>query len=162
MRRSYFIPSVVLALAVLLWTPTGRAQQRRPEIVVLHAAPQPQPQADSLPLSIFFALRDANGNPLPKAGISLNTQGTLSLVGADGQPLPPVEATIGDPKTPIKIALVIDKSGSMNQKIGDANGQPLTLIDAVRTAASQSIQSAPDQAEFAVISFAEKPELQSG
>ncbi len=147
---------------VLLGSPVARAQERAPEIAILHTATEPQAQADSLPLSIFFTLRDQNGNPIPKGSVSLDAQATVILSDAAGQPLPPAPATISDPKTPIKIALVIDKSGSMNQKVGNATDRPLTRIDAVRAAAIQSLQSAPDQAEFAVFSFAEKPELQSG
>ncbi len=159
-RRALQLLAALLGMFAL--GPLAGAQERPPEIAVLHTATDPQPGAATLPLSIFFSLRDQNGNIVPRSVVSLDgAQGSLIVAPAAGQPFPPVPISVGDPQTPIKIALVIDRSGSMNQRIGEANGQPLTLFEAVRTAAIESLKSAPQQAEFAVFSFAEKPELQS-
>lgn len=153
---------VILALlGALGLTSLAGAQERQLEIAVLQTATEPKEGAPTLPLSVFFALRDQNGNPIPKSEVSFGAA-SVTVTTPDNQALPPVEATVSDPETPIRIALVIDRSGSMNQKVGTAAGEQRTLDQIVRDAAVESINSAPPQAEFAVFSFAEKTELRSG
>lgn len=162
-------PAVRLALAlaalllgVLSIAPLARAQERPPEITILHTAIG-APTPGGLPLSIFFALRDQNGNVVPRSVLGLDgAQGELTVKPEGGQAFPPVPITVGTPQTPIKIALVIDRSGSMNQLVGSASGGEQRPLDAiVRDAAVESIKAAPEQAEFAVFSFAERIEQQS-
>lgn len=99
-----------------------------------------------LTLRTYFVLRDRNGQPIiandPR-------EATFEL---DGIVTP---TTVGPPQEPIKIALVIDASGSMNDARG---GTP--LIDEVRAAAERMIDIAPQNAEFVVFSFAEWVERQ--
>lgn len=150
-------------LGAMLLAPLTRAQERPPEIAVLHTAIQQQTDPASLPLSVFFTLRDQNGNIVPRSAVSLDgAEGELTVKPTGAQAFPPVPITVGTPQSPIKIALVIDRSGSMNQLVGDSNvSEKQTLDTIVRNAAVESIKLAPEQAEFAVFSFAERTELQS-
>jgi hypothetical protein len=140
------------------------AQERGPEITVIQTAvAEPKQGATTLPLSVFFSLRDQNGDVVPRSALNLaGAQGTLTVKPVGGEPLPSVPITVNEPQTPINIALVLDRSGSMNVTVGDAGGEQRTLDAIVRAAAVDSIKVAPAQAEFAVFSFAEKPELRSG
>lgn len=149
--------SLIVLLGILLLALPGHMQAQEPPppaIVIMHTVPEHQD--DSLALSVYFTLQDRNGNPVLKSNFSLDQQGEIELRGQR------VPATVGDPQAPIKIAMLIDNSGSMNQVIGDANGQPIRIIDAARDAAKQAIDSAPANASFAVFSFAQQPVLQSG
>src|SRR5262245_29100935 len=145
-RILFFLCSILWFAA--LCSPTLHAQPQPPEIVPLHTIADPQDS--SLALSVFFSLKDRNGDPVLKDKVGFDQEATAQLLDGSSQP---VKALVDDPKTPIKIALVIDNSGSMNQVIGKANDQPIRTIDAVRVAAQNAIASAPENASFAVFSF---------
>lgn len=159
LRRGARLLAALLGLLAMV-APAG-AQERPPAIAVLQSVAAPQPEAATLPLSIFFTLRDQSGAIIPKGAVSLG-DASVAVTTPDGEALPPVEARVSDPTTPIRIALVLDRSGSMNQRVADAGGTSRTLDEIVRQAAVESINSAPEQAEFAVFSFAERTELRSG
>lgn len=156
MRNNWLTFFSILVLAVLLTT-VSHAQPQPPEIVPLHTVADAQD--DSLALSVFFSLKDRNGEPVLRDAVGLDADGTAQLLDGSSQP---VSAQVAAPDTPIKIALVIDNSGSMNQVIGTDNNQQLRTIDAVRSAAQKAIDSAPQNASFAVFSFAQQVQLQSG
>ncbi|MCB0212980.1 MAG: FHA domain-containing protein [Anaerolineae bacterium] len=125
---------LVLCIA-LLWPASALAQAPAGMIVIYPAV---EHQDDSLALDIFFTVFDENGRALPRNDTSIESA-TVELLGGGSAPIP---ASVGDPKTPIYITLLLDGSGSMANVIGD-----------VREAAKQSIDSATPNASFAVIKF---------
>lgn len=129
-------------LALVLTLPAAAAAQSEEppaDLVVL------QTVADEMNgqtrLRTYFVLRDRNGAPITRDDVR---EGAYEL---DGVASP---TTVDEPADPMKIALVIDASGSMNNSAGGA-----TLSDEVRAAAQRMIDIAPANAEFAVFSFAE-------
>jgi len=157
MRRYCLLLLFGILIVFALVTPASYAQPQPPEVVPLHTIADPQDS--SLSLSVFFSLKDHNGDPVLKDNVGFDPDATAQLLDGSSQP---VKAVVNDPNTPIKIALVIDNSGSMNQVIGKSNDQPVRTIDAVRAAARNAIASAPENASFAVFSFAQQFQPQSG
>jgi hypothetical protein len=110
-----------------------------PEIRIIHVAPDPQ--EDSLEVSVFFDIVDAQGNPLPKEAVEIEST-TIQM----RDPSIDYQAVPEDPQTPIHVALLLDESGSMS-----------SAMPAVREAAKASLEYAPqgDHTYFGVFGFAE-------
>jgi hypothetical protein len=143
--------SAIFVLFVLFASPTAAAAQNRSpdaDPVILHTVAADE--NGQTRLKVFFTLRDRNGQPLDKNSLRLASEGSITLGDET------VTATIGEPTDPIKIALLIDGSGSMN--LQDSQGVP--LIEQVRAAAQRMIDIAPSNAEFVVLRFAETVERQ--
>lgn len=100
-------------------------------------------QSDVLLLDMFFSIVDSGGRVIVDAPVEY-----VELQLSDGIRY---AAEVSQPAVPMYIALVLDSSGSM----GGANQQ-------MREAAVESLSSAPDLAQFAVITFNDTPQpLQS-
>jgi hypothetical protein len=111
------------------------AQDEQAEVVIMQTTATSQ--NNGLRMRVFFTVRGQDHRPIPPdkieaAKIQLSDQ------------FDPVPASIEDPTTPIKIALLLDESGSMRP-----------YIDQVRSAAKDAIDKAPDQAEFAIFRFSD-------
>jgi len=111
------------------------AQDEQAEVVIMQTTATGQD--NGLRMRVFFTVRGQDHRPIPPdrieaAKIQLSDQ------------FDPVSATIEDPTTPIKIALLLDESGSMRK-----------YTDQVRNAAKDAIDKAPDQAEFAIFRFSD-------
>lgn len=132
--RRFLLSTLFLCL---LWPASALAQTPGGVIVIYPAV---EHQEDSLALDIFFTVFDQNGRPLPRNNTNIESA-TIEILGGGSAPIP---ASVGDPKTPIYITLLLDGSGSM------AN-----VIDSVREAAKSSIDSAAPNASFAVVKFNE-------
>jgi hypothetical protein len=131
--RSY----AYLILCVLIALSAGRvlAQDNDPEVVVMHSGVDVG--QDGLDLRIFFTVRDGNHHPVPTNKIE-----SAKLIIREDKP--PAFASLEDPATPIKVFLVLDASGSMAK-----------VAETLRQAASDAIDKAPDQAQFAVYAFSD-------
>lgn len=127
-----------MALAALL-APWPLRAQGGAQIVVIHTATAPQ--RDGLGVQVYFALRDADGAPLLQDAARLEQAGLMELLGAGDQP---VEAVVGAPRTPIKVLMLMDASGSMRPIIGE-----------VRAAAQKAVGAAPETALLGVAQFAQ-------
>lgn len=157
MRTRLIHPFALLLIGALLPL-AARAQEQPPdpEVEVLHWVATDG--GDAMELEIFFALRDKRtGEAVLRDDVSLESAATVQVVGADAVP----GALDDEPQTPIKVALVIDQSRSMSAVIGEEDGRPLRIIDAVRTAAREALGAAPPSASFVVMSFARDPAVQS-
>ncbi|HEY1014766.1 MAG TPA: FHA domain-containing protein [Herpetosiphonaceae bacterium] len=128
---------VVIALLSLIPTPPATQAQNEevpPRVVVMHRVVTER--ANALDLGVYFTVRDKTGRVVSPEEIS---QAKI-LVRSDE---PPIDAAPDASETPIKIALVMDASGSMRSFLGD-----------VRPAAIAAINSAPSDAQIAIFSFA--------
>src|SRR5438105_8294101 len=93
--------ALLLLLFVLIVPWLAYAQQPAPDVVIMHTDTS---EDKGLKLKVFFTVRDQNGRPIsPERILSAKLQ-----VGDRD----PVSATIGPPQTPIKLAIVLDASGS--------------------------------------------------
>jgi hypothetical protein len=147
--RAMHLIVYILLIAGLFWPLPTTAQAPVAEIVIIHTAAEAQPEG--LALHVFFTLVDPGGRPIPKNDYKVEWA-NVELLGRD---LQPVDAKVLDPQTPFYIVLLIDSSGSMAKAVVDAVGKNTTLIDEVREAAKAAIDSAPPNAVFSVIRFAE-------
>ncbi len=139
---------ILMTLGMLIIGPLiAHAQQQGPQVVVLHTVAEPQ--STSLDLQVFFSIQDDQGRPLAKDQVNVESA-TLQLLSGFTTPL---AVDIQDPKTPIKIAVLIDASGSMAQQVQDGSGR--RIIDAVRESAKKAIDTAPPNAAFAVFRFSQ-------
>ncbi len=91
-------------------------------------------------LGLYFTVTDSSGRVVPDAKVA-----SASVLLEDGSRQ---DATVQQPVTPFYIVLVLDASGSMG---GSA--------EAMRQAAIQAINDAPEQAQFAIIRFNDKIDL---
>ena len=138
--------SALLFLFLVLGAPLAtRAQAPQPEIVIIHTVADSQ--ASSLVLTTFFVVQDENGRPIPKDQLSIESASVQLLTS----PTKPISVEVTDPRTPIKVALLVDASGSMAAQIGEGR----TIIDAVRESAKKAIDIAPDNAFFSVFKFSQ-------
>ena len=138
--------SALLFLFLVLGAPLAtRAQAPQPEIVIIHTVADSQ--ASSLALTTFFVVQDENGRPIPKDQLSIESASVQLLTS----PTKPISVEVTDPRTPIKVALLVDASGSMAAQIGEGR----TIIDAVRESAKKAIDIAPDNAFFSVFKFSQ-------
>jgi hypothetical protein len=92
-----------------------------------------------LGLDVFFTIKDERGFPVAKDAVTFEEGSVLQILGGDSSAVP-VEPQ--DPTTPIKVALVLDASGSMRP-----------FIAQVREAAKQAVDTAPENTLFAVYRF---------
>jgi FHA domain/von Willebrand factor type A domain len=127
---------LLISLAILLLPLATQAQDQPPEVVAISTVPEIQ--ANGLRLNTFFVVRDkATGRVIPPNKIE---QAKFLLSDEDE----PVSAVLENPTTPIKIALLLDESGSM-----------APYVASVRAAAKDAIAKAPDQAQFAIFKFSD-------
>lgn len=119
----------LLTLFIGLMAFTSLAQSTT--ALVLYA--KPTPREDNLLVDVYFNLAD-NGQ--------INTQMDVEAAEIQLENGELYQADVIQPQTPIYIALVLDASGSM-----------LPAGAAMRSAAIQAIDTAPDQAQFAVVRF---------
>lgn len=147
MKRLVLLSVLNLVLLSYLLVPVSQAQSQQPQISVVHISPKVE--GDHVALDIFFSLKNSDGTLILKKGdgVRLPGEGELQLTGNGSSP---VSATIGEPSTPIRIAMVIDASGSMSSR-----------IDQVREAAKKAIEAAPPQAEIAIYAFHNQVDLRS-
>ncbi|MBV9788766.1 MAG: VWA domain-containing protein, partial [Chloroflexi bacterium] len=130
------------ALAALVWPVSLSAQATQPEAREINT--EATQEDDGFVLRSLFTILDSNNFPVLNNEVQIQGPGQIQLIG---QQSAPVEATIEPANTPIKIALVIDASGSMQQEIGD-----------VKAAAQKFVDKAPNNAQIAVFSFARQLE----
>jgi hypothetical protein len=127
---------LLLSLAILFLPLATHAQDQPPEVVAISSVPEPQ--ANGLRLSTFFVVRDkVTGRVIPPSKIE---QAKFQLSDEDEA----VPAVLENPTTPIKIALLLDESGSM-----------APYVAGVRAAAKDAIAKAPDQAQFTIFKFSD-------
>lgn len=129
-------------LAALVWPVSISAQATQPEAREINT--EARQEEDGFVLRSLFTILDSNNFPVLNNEVQIQGPGQIQLIG---QQSAPVEAAIEPANTPIKIALVIDASGSMQQEIGD-----------VKAAAQKFVDKAPNNAEIAVFSFARRLE----
>ncbi len=132
--RDRHLPLFFLLLLALLIPLAARAQTSG-QILINY--PEIADEGDGLGLSVYFNVTDSTGQVATTADVA-----SARFLTDDGQSY---DATVEKPTSPIFIALVLDASGSM----GGA-------AQAMRQAAIQAIQDAPQEARFAVIRFNDK------
>ncbi len=176
--RTRFLIALLIALTCVVLPPgAGRAQTppdpQMPRIFPLTSSAQLH--GDTIRVSMTFALKDRNGVPIlqgSNSGQADITPEAKVSVSANGDPVTPnaLPATVSPVTSPLKIVFLIDRSGSMNDPVYDVEGnpilgedqKPLTRIQAARNAAKQAVAEAPNDAEFAIFSFAENSTLYQG
>jgi len=125
---------LIVVLAGLL-QPPARAQTSLQAATLFTSA---EDAGDHLQLRQVFTILD-NNQPIPKEAIQFEGEG--QIYGSSFEPMP---AKIQEATMPLRIALVIDASGSMAEEIKD-----------VRQAAVSFARKAPNNAEIAVFRFAQ-------
>src|SRR5688572_19165457 len=100
------------ALAALVWPVSLSAQATQPEAREINT--EATQEDDGFVLRSLFTILDSNNFPVLNNEVQIQGPGQSQLIG---QQSAPVEAAIEPANTPIKIALVIDASGSMQQEI---------------------------------------------
>ncbi len=130
-KHSWF---TIIALLSLLWVVPAPAQSQdeKPKVVITH---QVITEKNALSVEAYFSVRYDDGRAVPVNEISSTV---LDLKNGE----PPVQAVPQDPTTPIKIAFVMDQSGSMSP-----------FVEGVKQAATQAIDQAPEGAQIAVFTF---------
>jgi hypothetical protein len=96
---------------------------------------------DALDVTLFYTVRDGDGQPVLPEQARFG-DATMQLLNQSGERGAPVVAEVAPATTPIRVALLIDASGSMSR-----------AMPAVKQAAIESLGQAPDQARFAVFAF---------
>lgn len=134
MRRieRFVIGGFVVAAALLVALGAVSAQQQAQGIIINY--PEMTEDGDSQQLGLYFTVVDSSGQAVPEANVS----GAQILLG-DGTL---VDATVDQPDTPLYITMVLDASGSMSGAAAD-----------MRAAAIDAVNNAPLQAQFAIIQF---------
>jgi hypothetical protein len=115
--------------------------QAQTEIVAKVINSVPNEQDPSLELSTLFTVFDDKGFPIPADALQFEEPAQIQLLTSSSAPAP---ATIDVATTPLKIALVLDNSGSMDGFMADA-----------KAAAINFVQRAPSNAEIAVFTFSD-------
>lgn len=137
MRQFMLLSALAIVLGAALGSPSASAQDE-PEPEVVSLSTTTSNGQNGLQLQTYFLVRDKKtGRIIPPNKIE---SATLQL-SSDGER---VTALIENPTTPIKIALLLDESGSMKP-----------YVAGVRAAAKDAIDKAPDQAQFAIFRFSE-------
>ena len=140
MRRISRFLLIFLAMIVLAATLPVRAQSSaQPQVVVLQTVPYAEPTDQQLGLDIFFTLRRSDGTPIILDEAELADAGEIRLLSGT-QSVSPV--SIAPATGPIRIAFVIDASGTM-----------VSSIASVREAAKKALEQAPPNALVAVYAF---------
>ncbi|HEY0607063.1 MAG TPA: VWA domain-containing protein [Herpetosiphonaceae bacterium] len=138
-RRIFYIALLVVALVGSV--PVGTAAQTKPQAALLFT--KVAPGNGSLELRQVFTILDSSGQPIPKDQIKPDGEGLIYGPTFDAAP-----AKIEAATTPIRISLIIDASGSMDEE-----------MDNVRNAAVSFVRKVPNNAEIAVFKFSDTPEL---
>ena len=137
----------LLVILVIGLAPLATYGQVSPyQVVVINANASPQDD-NSLGLDVFFTIKDERGFPVAKDAVKFEQGSVLQILGGDSSAVPVAPQ---DPTTPIKVALVLDASGSMSP-----------FIAQVREAAKQAVDTAPENTLFAVYRFTAVPIEQS-
>lgn len=124
-----------------------------PTVNVVHQIVAPASDGSGLALDLFLNVRDPQGQPIPRAEIN-TVDFDLNNQAGDPANVNGVRPT-DPPKAPIKIALLLDESGSMLSQVNKSQ----RYIDIVRPLIRAAIDSAPDNAEIAVFNFSDIPEV---
>lgn len=142
--KKHFLYFVVFVIAWASIWPQRAYSQRQPQTAIMHTSANPE--TDSLALSVLFTVLDTSGQAIPKEAIRFE-----NAAQAYGPAIAGVEASVVEATTPIRIALVIDASGSMAQEIQN-----------VRKAAINFIRKTPANAEIAVFRFSDELTQEQG
>ncbi len=127
---------VVLWLLSALVLPTASHAQTPAEIIISY--PELNDVDGALELGLYFTVLDSDGRVVQDAQIK-----SAQILLDDGER--DDNAQVEQPTTPFYITLVLDASGSMGP-----------AADAMRQAAIQAVNDAPEEAQFAVIRFNDK------
>ncbi|MCB8984531.1 MAG: VWA domain-containing protein [Ardenticatenaceae bacterium] len=139
MKRAFQIAAIFL---ILIFMAAGLVRAQEPaELVINYPQVTETPDAASLALDVFFTVVDGERRPLADPAIDF---ASIQIVGDSTI----YDAAVSKPDTPFFVAIVLDASGSMGGAIDD-----------MRQAASQAIDGAPPEAQFAVIRFNEDIDL---
>lgn len=131
-RLKLFLLTLLLALPMLLQAQSGLRTFINYFVF--------QEEEDALNLQVYFNLVDSGGRVVEDVEAeSVNVQ-------VDGQQY---TANTTQPDSPFYIAMVLDASGSMTSANPD-----------MRAAAQEAVDSAPEQARFAVMSFSERENIE--
>lgn len=135
------IVGVILGLASLIAVPfLGYAQGATRALINY---PEVVEGADSVSLNFYFTMIDGSGQVVTETEEDEVVRGTVTL--GDGQVF---DANVGKPTSTAYVALVLDASGSM-----------LNVMGQMKEAASQAVESAPEEASFSVIQFNNRIEI---
>ncbi len=128
----------LLIACVLVGTllPAPTYAQAPSEIVINY--PELADVDDALQLGLYFTITDSTRRVVPNADVQ-----SARILLDDGEVADP--ALVEQPTTPFYITLVLDASGSMGPS-----------APAMRDAAIQAINNAPDEAQIAIIGFNEQ------
>lgn len=136
-RRSLLTLLLLTLLSAAL--PAQAQPQTQSQVIILQTVPHAEADDQQLGLDIYFTLRRGDGTPVTLSDADLAEQGEVRLLsGAKTTSVAQISPATG----PIRIALVIDASGSM---VGS--------IDGVREAAKKAVAQAPENALIAVYAF---------
>jgi len=139
MRTTILRGALVVLMLALLWPLATYAQAER-KLAVLHEAVIEGDPDDGLALRVYFSLREPSGAIIDKSQFDLEDAGDILLL-ADGRS---TRAVVEDPDAPIKIVLLLDRSGSM-----------LSTIDVAKPAATAALEQMPARTELFVYQFRE-------
>lgn len=132
---------MLLLLMLIAGTNRAGAQSNALKLEVVHAAAVPQ--EDGVALSVFFAIKDGTGRPIPRPTI----EDTNIQILSEGDTVnPPTPANFSNPQTPIYIALLIDNGGTSPESIAY-----------LREAAKSAVDQAPPNASIAIFPFNDVP-----
>ncbi len=129
---------IVIGLAVTLWLPATSYAQAPSRVVINY--PELTDLEDALQLGLYFTITDNAGRVVPDARVQ-----SARILTDDGATH---DAAVEQPNTPFYITLVLDASGSM-----------AGAAEAMRQAAIQAINDAPEQARFSIIRFNQNIDL---
>lgn len=137
MRRYWMLILTALGL-LLLPAPQLRAQGNDWTLVTINTVATEQ--ADGVDVDIYFTLRDRQGHFVPPETASIKNTAQIQM--QTGSNTAPQQAKVEIPQTPISLILLIDTSGSMADSMAK-----------VLAAAQKSVDDAPDNATFSVLTF---------
>ena len=139
MTRIFHLAALaLLVLGVASGAGRAAAQSAQVQIALLSQSSAPSP--DGLDVQLFFTVKGSDGQVLPRSAIDFDPAATAALVPDRGGLAP---AAVGPPNSPIRIALLLDASGSIGAD----------LMKKIRSAAEAAVRAAPDRAEIAVYRF---------
>lgn len=136
-KRMFHLLIALLVMGVIV---SGIAHAQVPAAIIINY-PELKDVDDALQVGLYFTVTDSGGRVVPEARVQ-----SARIQMDDGEIVNP--ADVEQPETPFYITLVLDASGSMS---GAAN--------AMRQAAIQAVNDAPENARFSVIGFNENVSL---
>ena len=131
----------LLLLLLIGGTPRAVAQSNALKLEVIHAATTSQDEG--VALSVFFAIKDGTGRPIPRPNFESTNIQLLSSGESISAPTP---ADFSNPQTPIYIALLLDTGGSTSDAVAY-----------LKEAAKAAVDQAPPNASIAVFPFSDVP-----